>query len=169
MNNIIFLDIDGVLATFREFLTNKKKFQEKNEWAALLQVNYPFNPDCVNILNEIIEKTNANIVLSSDWRLYYTLEELDNIFKYNGLIKSPFDITTIKTSHMGTSIESLRLDEINDYIDKNDVKNWVIIDDLDMKLKTNKDRFFLTRDFEGLKQTSMKEKIINKLLENYDK
>jgi FMN phosphatase YigB (HAD superfamily) len=40
---IIFLDIDGVLATNKEFATNRTKFREKYLWAKELRVPYKFN------------------------------------------------------------------------------------------------------------------------------
>jgi hypothetical protein len=62
MLKIIFLDIDGVLAT-SEYLKNKK---------------WTLNPVKQKLLEEIITATNANIVLSSSWRK----SSLDETIKY---------------------------------------------------------------------------------------
>ena len=68
----IFLDIDGVLACDAQMYTNAKKFQKKREWAKELNVLYPFDPICVKVLNEILEATGAEIILSSDWKKFWT-------------------------------------------------------------------------------------------------
>ena len=58
MEKIIFLDIDGVLAT--------PEYLKDGQWA--------LNPDKQKLLGEILAETDAKIVLSSSWR-YATLEK----------------------------------------------------------------------------------------------
>ena len=58
MKKIIFLDIDGVLAT--------PEYLKDGLWA--------LNPDKQEMLGKILSETNADIVLSSSWR-QNTLEE----------------------------------------------------------------------------------------------
>lgn len=65
MKKIIFLDIDGVLAT--------PEFVENGLWA--------LNPKKQEMFGEVLEKTSAEIVLSSSWRkssLELTKEHMDN-------------------------------------------------------------------------------------------
>lgn len=158
----IILDIDGVLTTNKQFNTNKKKFMEKYEWAGKLKVPYPFDPKCVEILNDILIQTDAEIILSSDWKLYWSLSQLDIIFKSNGVIKSPIDVTTedlVSMSHM----ERNRAYQIKTYIKKNKLENFVILEDLniiDFILDYSK-QIVRTTNSEGLKQCSIKDKIIN--------
>ncbi len=57
VNNIILLDIDGVLAT------EESAHQPNHELFA-----YPFDKECVIVFNEVLKETDAEIVLSSDWR-----------------------------------------------------------------------------------------------------
>jgi len=90
---IIFLDIDGVLATHLQFMMNRTKFRKKYPEANTLRIPYPFDEGCVKIFNEIIEETGADIVLTSDWKLHWDLDEIDKIFKYNQVVKSPFTFT----------------------------------------------------------------------------
>jgi hypothetical protein len=166
---VIFLDIDGVLATAYEFLTNKQKFQKKNYVAEHLNIPYPFNDGCVKVFNEILLKTNAEIVLSSDWRKFWTLEELDLIFRFNGVIKSPIAVTEIDPVSMSW-LEKNRANEIGKYILNNrDIEQWVAIDDLNMSqfmAQTNDDdKMFVTEGIEGIKKSTLKEKIISKLNE----
>lgn len=158
----IFLDIDGVLATNKEYNKNRHKFWNKFPEFRELNVPYPYNGDCVKILNEIIEETNADIVLSSDWKLHWDLEKIDKIFKLNGITKSPVAVTgehPISFSHL----EKNRYNEIKVYLQDNEVGNYVIIDDL--RLDTYSERFVRTKDDEGLKQTGIKDKIVKFLID----
>ena len=54
-----------------------------------------------------------------------------------------------------------------DWVNYNKPKSWVSIDDLNMinlfEGSGNTDNFFLTKDNEGIKKTSLKNKIIQKL------
>jgi hypothetical protein len=166
---VIFLDIDGVLATAYEFLMNKQKFQKKNYVAEHLNIPYPFNDGCVKVFNEILLKTNAEIVLSSDWRKFWTLEELDLIFRFNGVIKSPMAVTDIDPVSMSW-LEKNRAGEIGKYLVNNrDIEQWVAIDDLNMSqfmAQTNDDdKMFVTEGIEGIKKSTLKDKIISKLNE----
>jgi histidinol phosphatase-like enzyme len=72
----VFLDLDGVLATNKQYMMNQKKFQDKNPIAKKLRIPYPFDPKCVKIFNEILDATEADIVLSSDWKLHFSLEDI---------------------------------------------------------------------------------------------
>jgi hypothetical protein len=159
MKKIIFLDIDGVLATQMEFSPNVKEFHEKYEDAKKLHIPYPFNPDCVKIFNEILEETDAEIVLTSDWRNHWDLEELDQIFKFNKVNKSPFAVTGNHRVSMGNN-EKNRLNEIKRYKEKHKIGAYVIIDDLHMDIYET-DRFVRTTDNDGLKQDGIKKKIID--------
>ena len=157
---IIFLDIDGVIATDKEFMMNRTKFRMKYPEAKELHIPYPFNKGCVDILNHIIEETNPKIVISSDWRLHWDLVELDSIFKFNGVLKSPEDKTII-SGKFGGLLNSNRVFEISNYIETHKIKTWVAIDDLD--LSELGENFVRTVSDEGLKQTGIKKKILTKL------
>lgn len=163
---IIFLDIDGVLATNKQFGMNVKKFREKNEWAMNNNVPYPFDTKCVDIFNEILEETNAEIILSSDWKLHWDLIKMDLIFKKNNLIRSPRMMTKNDSISFG-NITKNRVHEIELFLKDFEFVNYVIIDDLPLEnyLKDPK-KFVKTIDSEGLKQKSIKNKIIEILNNN---
>jgi hypothetical protein len=134
----VFLDIDGVLAT------EECSYKPNHELYA-----YPFDNECVNIFNEILSKTDAEIILTSDWRLMFQdLETLDLLFKHNGIIKSPISVTSDLSS---------RAKEIETYINTNQINSFVIIDDMDLKIFP--DRFVRCNINEGIKQDGIKEKI----------
>lgn len=136
MKKYIFLDIDGVLTTLSESMdTDNLLYWKDNSWAKNLNVHYPFNEDCVKILNDILKETGAEIILSSDWRKHKTLEQLDIIFKNNGVIKSPIDITPNYRNNY-SNFEYARSLEIVHYIAENtiDINNIVVLDDLNLEM-----------------------------------
>lgn len=159
-NPIIFLDIDGVLCTNREFYDYSYSYRKSHPLLERLHVPYPFNFQCVEIFNEILTKTNADIVISSDWKLLWSLEEVDEIFKFFKVIKSPIKRT--KNNESFTRIDG-RLSEIEDFIKTHHLKNYVIIDDLDLSGHTNPSRFIRTTNLNGLKEKGLSEKIIEVL------
>lgn len=105
---IIFLDIDGVLNSYKD---------------------RSFNYDCVNRFNTIIEKTNADIVLSSSWRHFipkgmFSLKGLHFLLQSHGVNGNLIDTTEHDTSEV-----SKRVDQIRNYIEKHKVDRYVILDD----------------------------------------
>lgn len=163
MKPIIFLDIDGVLACTSDYFRSVKNFWEKYDFARDIGMQYRFNEGCVKVLNKILEITDADIVLTSDWRDDYDLQTLDNIFKFNKVIKSPIDVTDIYSKTM-QELEKFRASEINDYIYKKNINNYVILDDLDLSPYVSEEKFIKTIVREGIKQSNIKEKIL-KILE----
>lgn len=63
MDNIIFLDIDGVLNCEKAFKDGYCKYKEWNN-----DHHMSFYPPSKKLLNKLIEKTDAKIVISSSWR-----------------------------------------------------------------------------------------------------
>lgn len=158
---IIFLDIDGILAlAFGSMKTD-------NKWDA-----YPFDKKAVKVLNKILKETDAEIVLSSDWKHHYSLKQLTEIFlEFNGVIKAPIDVTpALPTNAM--YLESGRVAEIKlwlkDNAEKLNVTHWVAVDDLEMAetpIKIGLSNFVWCPKFnEGIKQIGIKEKILKFLL-----
>lgn len=160
----IFLDIDGVLATHKEFMLNRTKFRSCDKRAAELGIPYPYNPGCVKIFNEILESTETQIVLSSDWKHHFSLKDMGEIFIHNGINQVPIAFTPNDYVSLG-NLTLNRAHQIEQYIKENNIENWIAIDDLWLhEYMDNSDgRFFLTKDNDGLKKSSLKDKIIKKL------
>jgi len=156
----IFLDIDGVITTHYEMMQSQMKFWLKNPDAKEMRIPYHFNKKCVKILNEILQETECKIVLSSDWRHYWTLEELDKIFKWNKVKQSPVDVTGDHPISI-SNITKNRAHEIDLYIKEHKVFDFVILDDLPLHEYLENGNFILCKDTEGLKQTNHKNKIVN--------
>ena len=114
----------------------------------------PFDKEAVKILNSIIKETNADIVISSDWKKWCPLDKMKEFYKLQGIIKEPIDYTPyIK------GIENRNL-EIKEWLNNNKVDKWVAIDDLYLDL-TN--FVWVSRTDEGIKQKVIKEKILSYL------
>jgi len=156
----IFLDIDGVITTHYEMMQNQRKFWLKNPDAKEMRIPYNFNKKCVKILNEILQETECQIVLSSDWRHYWTLEELDKIFKWNKVIQSPVAVTGNHPISFDNLVQN-RAYEIDLYIKEHKVFYFVILDDLPLDMYLENGNFIVCKDTEGLKQTNHKNKILN--------
>lgn len=65
---VIFLDIDGGLNS-KEFFQNRQPTQELNE----------IDEEKVKLLQQIVQATNAKIVLTSTWRIY---DKTDKVYQY---------------------------------------------------------------------------------------
>jgi len=158
----LFLDLDGVLATSTQFYSNKKKWHPAYDC-------YRFDEKCVEVFNEILNELRKNaievvIILSSDWKLQYTLDEMNDIFKWNGVNAK---ISGKTPSSWGVEFKSLqqleqcRAYEIMKYVETHNVHNYVAVDDLELTPWMPEDRFVRTpRVNEGIKQTGIKDKII---------
>lgn len=155
----IFLDIDGVLVTTKQ-LYSKKRHEEWN--------CYSFDPKCVKVFNEILDNiSNPKIILSSDWKLQYDLNTLNEIFKFNG-VREP--IVSVTPNLWGVrykkldELEECRANEILKFVEDNEIKNWLAIDDLDLTDFISDDNFVhCPRINEGIKQSGLREKILNKI------
>ena len=189
---LIFLDHDGVICLSNNWGGRTKKFAKyrsanpdtsKDIKDAPVSFRFDdFDKKAIKILNEILEETGAEIVVSSDWKLYATLEELGEYYEEQGIIKKPIALTdNLKdcTVHGDNFIwstmwdsEQMRTIEIKQYLhDHPEVTHWVAIDDLNMgkigepwKDLWAIDNFVLTpKSNEGIKQLGIKEKILNYL------
>jgi hypothetical protein len=78
-NCVVFLDIDGVLNTPEDYA----------RWAlaAGAREESLFNPQLVARLNRITDATKADIVVSSSWRLYYSVRGRHSFAELRGLLR----------------------------------------------------------------------------------
>ena len=125
MNNIIFLDIDGVL-NYKDFFKEMKSIRvnyskylnddvTKKILIKLLDIDY----NKLNLLKELIDETNSSVVITSSWRnltIYPFLEEY--------LIN--MGIPIIDTTKY---LDGRREIEIKEYFYTHEVDNYLIIDD----------------------------------------
>jgi hypothetical protein len=103
-----------------------------------------FDVKAVKILNEILEETDAEIVVSSDWQNFATLDELGEYYESQGIIKKPIGVTKEigdvdfeKYDKMpwnrDLDLEQHRSLEILEWLEAHaEVTHWVAVDDLHM-------------------------------------
>ena len=195
---VIFLDHDGVICLSNNWGGRKKKWAKyrsenpdssKEKKDAPVSVRFDnFDTKAVKVLNEILEETGAEIVVSSDWKLHATLEELGEYYKEQGIIKKPINLTPnlgkctwyhdmIWMWSPRWELEMTRVIEIKQYlVDHPEITHWVSVDDLRMgktgmdysvpyEHEWGLDNFVETpRSTEGIKQSGIKEKILKFLL-----
>ena len=182
---VIFLDHDGVIC-----LSNNwgNRFKKQKDWGGRklsmttleMPVEYRFDnfdEKAVNVLNEILEETGAEIVVSSDWKRWATVEEMGEYYESKGIIRKPIAFTDSILYddygnfpwHRNWELEQTRSLEIAQYLGLNTViTHWVVIDDLNMSLQSEGDKEWGLKNFvltpinnEGIKQTGIKDKILN--------
>jgi hypothetical protein len=193
---VIFLDHDGVICLSTEWGGRHKKQKKVGRKLSQSVLSLPtdarfdnFNKKAIVILNEILEKTGAEIVVSSDWKRWATVEEMGEYYESQGIKKKPIaftkkvqDCTSYNSQTFVWSprweLEQERSIEINDYlVDHPEITHWVAVDDLnmgipqtheswgDMEMDWGLTNFVLTpKGSEGIKQTGIKEQILNFLL-----
>ena len=99
---VIFLDHDGVICLSTEWGGRHKKQREAGRKLSQSISSLPvmsrfdnFNKKAIKVLNDILKKTDAEIVVSSDWRTFATLEELGTYYTEQGIIKKPIGFTKL--------------------------------------------------------------------------
>ena len=184
---VIFLDHDGVICLSDNW---GNRFKKQKSWGkrklSMSTLSMPveyrfdnFDVKAVKVLNEILEETGAEIVVSSDWKRWATVEEMGEYYESKGIIKKPIALTT----NLGQcnwyngmtwiwsprwDLEMTRVIEIKQFLhDHPEVTHWVAVDDLDMGKNGEDwkdwglDNFVLTPSSnEGIKQSGIKDKIL---------
>lgn len=162
---VLFLDIDGVLnsaASAHLHHDYKKqssfvKFTEPNQQDFC---SYDFCPVAVSNLYYILKEVpDLKVVVSSMWRLGRTIAELQSIFIYLGL---PSDRIIDKTPLINDDINGVRGEEIQEWLNKNPVNKYAILDDDSDMLPSQIPNFFNTDALNGLTFTDA-QKVIEHL------
>ena len=144
----LFLDIDGVMNSFDDYKMTNEEFMKQ-----LNKISFKLNPKHVKILNNVVEKYNPKIILSSYWRTRFSLEKINDLFKKEGFKGQISDIT----DDQGKEHDN-RWNQIKRYIDKNDVKNYIILDDEHItKNEKVVPNFVKTNSYVGLTKKSLEE------------
>lgn len=157
--NIIFLDIDGVLSS-EIFFTNNYYKQNKGF----------IDPIALDKLILLLNENNYKIVLSSSWRMdsvFSTLEyfKTANFGVNKGILMklepylvgvTPFIVKNNKHLSRGT--------EIQKFIEENNIKNYVILDDDEDMLESQKNNFIHIDNYYGIQ-----DKDLNNIKKLFDK
>lgn len=143
---VIFLDFDGVITTYN----SKWKIDMNN----------------IKIINDICDKTNAKIVVTSSWRIGHRGDVLafngyltQYIIEHNYLdnVQDTFDKFIGNIVGMTESIGGWRGDEIKLYMNEHpEVENYVILDDDSDMCDYQLFNFVQTDTYEGITERDAK-------------
>ena len=144
---VIFLDFDGVMSLMGQWGGRFKKILKyQYKFPGVLEDDIPawvrfdnFDPKAIKILNSILLHHDVEIVISSDWKLYASLNELQDMFDKYDVVKLPIDTTPNLISYQSKSqmkkdeLIKWRIKEIKLWLSKHpDVTHWVAVDDMDL-------------------------------------
>lgn len=150
---ILFLDIDGVL-------------NGTEDWVEMVLFKHPHNKG-VEVLNRtklallynIVSRTDAKIVVSSTWRLHYTIAELIALFNERcgrEFFSSEMIIDRTPEGHAHT----IRGHEVAAWLQEHpEVTQYVILDDNSDFLPEQKPNFVMTNTRTGMTYENMKSAI----------
>lgn len=177
---VLFLDHFGVMC-----LANKHDIESK--WDQLprfsemrVHGNFDaFDTDAIKVLNSILQDTDIEIVVSSDWKCWTDLESMSKFYLLQGIIKAPIDFTpNFELLSQSESFKKCLLRDIKFKIQKRrtfeilswleshpGITNWVAIDDMHLgKLHHNwglENFVWVSKSDQGIKQEGIKNKILN--------
>lgn len=136
MDNIVLLDLDGVLITTKPWESDQ-----------LLEDGFAeFNKRAVNKLNEYLESTGYDIVLTSTRRYTIEIDQMNEFFKVRGINGQIIDYLPLYDLDLRYS----RYDEVIRFIMKHRPENYLVIDDDKSLAKLGNDKWIKTDPMIGL-------------------
>lgn len=115
MKPIIFLDIDGVLVSYA-------RLKDRHP----IDGEHDFVHESVEALNHLIKELDADIVISSSWRIGKSIEMLQEILDLRGVKGKVVG----KTRYSFSQIDGGRGQEIREWMEENGMpETFLIIDD----------------------------------------
>ena len=128
---VIFIDIDGPLAwgTWMQGQVEIETFRNSNE---IVKIPYPWVKEDCDALAQIVERTHADLVVSSDWKQFYTLRDLRVIFRHYGIHADVIDTTSHYNPmrKMSSPPEWDRACQISAWVKAHKPERWIAIDDM---------------------------------------
>jgi len=146
MKKIIFLDIDGVLNSEVDFMLNGNK-EERVDIA----------PRPMKLLNELIEDTGAEVVVSSVWRFGHTVESMQKLLESKGFKGNVVGLTPSYGNGVVRGNEILKWIKDNDEylgIPYYNYESYVIFDDDSDMLLWQQFNFIKVDGYIGLTPTN---------------
>jgi hypothetical protein len=187
---VIFLDNDGVICLSKNWgsrHTKQKKYtKELGQSRMPVELRFDnFDKKAIAVLNEILEESGAEIVVSSDWRFFASLDEIGEYYLSQGICKRPIGFTKklgqfeIPKDFLWSrqwDLEQARSFEIHQYLaEHSEITHWVAVDDLNMgklgiSYSVEFEHMWGLENFvhtphsnEGIKQSGIAEKILKYL------
>lgn len=179
---VIFLDIDGVMATHKSIKVGweyrKKHKKRRLKYSSFIRDKYTLDRKCINALNRLVVRTHAKVVISSAWRYGSSVGYFQRLFKSKGFhgeiigltpewkdYKELIGIKTINDLQLFWELE--RGNEINLWLEWNKDKNvssYLVIDDEVSDIEPlHEGRFIITNIDKGFQGEELLQEAINKL------
>jgi hypothetical protein len=136
MDNIILLDLDGVMITTKSW-----------ESDFILSDNFAeFNPKAVIKLNQLLKETGYNIILTSARRYVHDIDQMNSFFKTRGIEGKIIEYLPLYDLNLRYS----RFDEVMRFIQKYRPENYLVIDDDKSLWQLGNDKWIKTDSMIGL-------------------
>lgn len=136
MDNVILLDLDGVMITTKPW---ESDFNLADDFAE-------FNPKAVIKLNQLLKETGFDIVLTSARRYAHDIEQMNEFFKTRGIEGNIIGYLPLYDVNLRYS----RYDEVMRFIMKHRPEHYMIIDDDKSLAKFGNDKWLKTDPMIGL-------------------
>ena len=159
---LIFLDFDGVVAHSKTAKNRYLAYPEQDADGTVKQTMwYDLDPTCIVLLNRLIKLTNAKVVISSAWRTWHSVANLEKHLKDFGFSGEVIGKTIRKFS-------SWRDQEIKWWMEENKYSgDYIILDDDIFELsKADRNHFVWIKhgwDQKGLRSKRAKWELIRVL------
>jgi hypothetical protein len=115
----------------REIVRTEHSMPTSDEFSndQIVAGSFNFNPAAVKVLNQLLDTSGAEIVVSSDWKLRVTLDQMSEFYHAQGVNKTPIDYTAWLPTY--SSYHTQRAHEIADWLGQHPaVSHWAAVDDL---------------------------------------
>ncbi len=162
---ILFLDHYGVMCLgTTEIVRTEHSLPTAAEFAGTDKTYFSdFDSSAVNILNQILDQTDTEIVISSDWKLKTSIEGMCKFYQKQGIKKMPIDYTTWLPG--APTYHQQRATEINAWLEQHpETTQWAAIDDLYMG--TWLTNFVWTKNVHvGINDTAVQQQLLDILIQ----
>lgn len=153
----LFLDIDGVLNCDNYMLSDEYLAECRSLGITPIgrevmnKAHYlHIDPSAVKLINTLVERSGAKVILSSTWRKMYSLAEMNIMFQKRG---ATFQIVDVTPAKMSWRPRGLDVAAFLSHQKQNGIvpAAFVILDDID-EFSRLKDHFIQTSEEKGLTQ-----------------
>lgn len=126
---VVFLDIDGVLNSFRSCIALRGYGHLNTERRGKMTLeDAKLDPIALKLVQKLVKETDAKVVISSSWRIL--AKEI-----------SDFDFLDLPVIAFTENLAGTRGQEIQRWLDENEVSSYTILDDDNDMLQTQMDSF----------------------------
>jgi hypothetical protein len=158
---VLFLDHYGVLCLSTKPVTRTEFSMPTSDEFADTGITFfsDFDPDAVSVLNDILQRTGAEIVISSDWKRETTLSGMCEFYQKQGIKKMPLAYTDWLPG--APTYHEQRATEISTWLAQHpEITHWAAVDDLYMS--TWLTNFAWAKNVHlGIKDVTVQTQIIN--------